>query len=52
MIEAYYNFAHSIGLHLFTIPSIIVGVLLIAVVAGQYRRNKADKEPEASGGKE
>jgi len=40
MIEAYYNWVHSIGLHLYTIPTILMTVIAAIIVAKAAKRNK------------
>ena len=43
MIEAYYNWTHSIGLHLYTIPTIIAGAAM-AISCGLHTHKQNQRE--------
>lgn len=48
-IEAYGNWVHSLGLHLYTIPTIIVAIVAIVLgVVHWVKQKKRDKDFEAS----
>jgi len=47
MIEAYSEFVHGLGMHIYTIPTIIVGALIVINGLGHWKNDKKrEKEAE------
>lgn len=40
MIEAYYNWCHTIGLHLYDIPALVILVVMIIIGLVHWRNQK------------
>jgi len=43
MIETYYNWAHSVGIHLYTIPTIIAAAIAAIIAVRLIAKSRTDK---------